>query len=183
MSAAATSSSSLIPGYAFSETSASSNPLPGNHGAPQTADNFLAVAGGSDLVRQGVVSGDAASANPQNADLAPTVMGVLGLFAPGDSEGSFLSEAFNRPALKQLSRPHRPSVNVLSRKLEVLPSGGRYDIQVRRNDGDWRRLRRNSARNSVRLASLGKGCRRVRARVRSAATIRSGWTKKKIRCR
>ena len=170
------------PGFAFSEPSSSSNPLPGNHGAPQTADNFLAVTGGGELVRQGVVSGDAPAANPTNVDLAPTVMGLLGLFAPRDSEGSFLAGAFDRRVLKRVSRPHRPKISVGARRLEVLPDGGRYDIQARDNRGGWRKLRRNSARDSVRLAALGGGCTPVRARVRSAATIRSPWRTKKIRC-
>ena len=170
------------PGYAFSETSASSNPLPGNHGAPQTADNFLAVAGGSELVRQSVVSGHAPIASPTNADLAPTVMGLLGLFAPDDSDGSFLAGAFDRGVLKRVSRPHRPKISVGARRLKVLPEGGRYDIQARSNRGSWRRLRRYSARNSVRLTTLGRGCTPVRARVRSAAAIRSPWRTKKIRC-
>ena len=33
-------------GVAFSEPDLSGNPLPGNHGAPQTEDNFMAVIGG-----------------------------------------------------------------------------------------------------------------------------------------
>ena len=46
------------PGAAFSEPDLSGNPLPGNHGAPQTEDNFMAVIGGSPAIKTGIVDGD-----------------------------------------------------------------------------------------------------------------------------
>ena len=83
-----------------------SNPLPGNHGGPQTRDNFFAVAGGA-FVRQGMPPGSAEPlfddtlVNPlqaENVDPAPTVMGLLGLAAPRDNAGRFLGEAFDLAA-------------------------------------------------------------------------------------
>jgi hypothetical protein len=79
------------------------NPLVGNHGSPETSDNTFAVIGGAGVVRQQTVGGtvgprfDDALLNPgsaQNVDVAPTVMALLGLDAPGQSEGRVLTEAF-----------------------------------------------------------------------------------------
>ena len=84
------------------------NPLVGNHGSPYTTDNtFAVVGGGSGVVRQGSVGGtvgprfDDALLNPgsaQTVDVAPTVMALLGLGAPAQSEGRVLTEAFERGA-------------------------------------------------------------------------------------
>lgn len=88
------------PGGAFSDPV---NPLAGNHGGPQTLDNFLAVTGGSAMIRQGTVAGsslpgfDDTLLNPdqaENVDIAPTVARLFGRSAPAQSEGRFLSEAF-----------------------------------------------------------------------------------------
>ena len=81
------------PGYAFSDPDPSSNPLPGSHGAPQTRDNFLAVIGAPELVRQGVAEGEGRANRPINVDVAPTVMRLFGLRAPADSRGRALSKA------------------------------------------------------------------------------------------
>jgi hypothetical protein len=79
------------------------NPLVGNHGGPQTTDNMFAVLGGDPAIRQQTVGGtvgprfDDALLNPgsaQNVDVAPTVMALLGLGAPAQSEGRALAEAF-----------------------------------------------------------------------------------------
>ena len=81
------------------------NPLAGNHGGPQTRDNFFAVVGGSELVNQRALEGgqdplfDDTERNPaqaENVDLAPTVMRLLGRPAPAQNEGRFLSEAFRQ---------------------------------------------------------------------------------------
>ena len=72
------------------------NPLTGNHGGPQTRDNFFAVTGGGDGVRSQSLAGnrdaffDDTLSNPaqaENVDVAPTVMGLFGLAAPRDSAG------------------------------------------------------------------------------------------------
>ncbi|UJA19644.1 hypothetical protein HJD18_05065 [Thermoleophilia bacterium SCSIO 60948] len=76
------------------------NPLPGNHGNPVTADNFLALAGGSPLVRDGIVRGKRLSSRPVNVDIAPTVMRLLGLRPPADSRGRFLSRAIRAKRLR-----------------------------------------------------------------------------------
>lgn len=83
------------------------NPLVGNHGSPYTSDNTFAIAGPAGLVRQGSIGGtvgprfDDALLNPgsaQNVDVAPTVMALLGLPAPAQSEGRVLTEAFEQGA-------------------------------------------------------------------------------------
>lgn len=77
--------------------------LRGNHGGPQTRDNFFAVVGGAPTIRQSVVTGvqdllfDDTAANPQqaeNVDVAPTVLALLGRPAPSGSEGRVLTNAF-----------------------------------------------------------------------------------------
>jgi hypothetical protein len=162
------------PGYAFSESSSTSNPLPGNHGAPQTADNFLAVTGGSELVRTRTVTGQGRRANPVNVDIAPTVMGLLGLFAPEDSRGTFLRPAFKRAALREVGRPHRPRIKVRASGLSFRPTGGRYDIAAH-SDGRWQRVARGRRRAFFGLAALPDDADRVRVRSLSAASIKSGW--------
>ena len=96
-------------GYAFSESAGSlpfpipdptGNPLLGNHGSPKTADNFLALAGGSPLIRDGVIRGANRRARPVNVDLAPTVMRLLGLRPPADSKGRFLRRAIRAKRLR-----------------------------------------------------------------------------------
>ncbi len=67
------------PGYGFSEPTLSSNPLPGNHGAPQTADNFMSVVGGSPKIKTKTVDGDSRRALIRNNDVAATVMRLFGL--------------------------------------------------------------------------------------------------------
>ena len=93
------------------------NPLAGEHGGPQTRDNFLAVVGGSNLVNQRALEGaqdplfDDTERNPaqaENVDLAPTVMRLLGLAAPALNEGRFLAEAFREDLLVPLVAPRQP---------------------------------------------------------------------------
>ena len=79
------------------------NPLAGNHGGPQTRDNFFAVIGGAPMIEQRALAGaqsplfDDTERNPEqaeNVDVAPTVLRLLGRAAPAQSQGRFLSEAF-----------------------------------------------------------------------------------------
>lgn len=166
------------PGVTFSEPSPSSNPLPGNHGAPQTADNFLAVTGGSELVRQGTSTGSGRLENPINVDLAPTVMGLFGLFAPEDSAGRFLRPAFDRQALRRMARPERPRLRIRGNRLALFPKGGRYDVQAL--DGKRRRfVRKDSPKSSIKLRALRGDCA-VRGRVRSAADVPSRWRRLRL---
>jgi hypothetical protein len=90
----------IAPDGAFNEP----NPLTGNHGGPQTRDNFLAVIGGGPLVKRQAIAGavdplfDDTERNPgqaENVDVAPTVARLLGERAPAQSAGRFLAEAFN----------------------------------------------------------------------------------------
>ena len=89
---------------AFSDPGSFDNPLVGNHGGPQTRDNFFAVIGGGPGVRSQTLSGnqdplfDDTLSKPgqaENVDVAPTVMRLFGMAAPSDSDGRFLSEAFD----------------------------------------------------------------------------------------
>ncbi len=161
-------------GVGFGEPSTSSNPLPGNHGAPQTADNFLAVTGGGHLVRQGTVTGAKRSAKPVNVDIAPTVMGLFGLFAPEDSRGVFLRKAFDRAALRRVARPDPPSLRIRGAALLIAPEGGSYEIEARR-DGAWARVAKSRERARIKLTALGSNVNAARVRVHSAAGIAGGW--------
>ncbi len=100
-------------GYAFSEENPGSNPLVGNHGGSLTRDNFLAVIGGGQLVRQRTLADDAAPdfddtemypRQAENVDVAPTVMRLFGLRPPKDSRGRFLRQAFRPGQLVEADR-------------------------------------------------------------------------------
>ena len=102
------------PGGAFSDPGSFDNPLTGNHGGPQTRDNFFAVTSGGDAVRSQALAGnrdvffDDTTSNPgqaENVDVAPTVMGLFGLQPPTDNAGRFLSEAFNLGAVPGAGTP------------------------------------------------------------------------------
>ena len=93
------------PGGAFSKPI---SPLAGNHGSPFTRDNFFAVIGGGDFVRQQTLRGvrgakfDDTQQNPQqaeNVDVAATALCALGHRPPAGSRGRFLAEAFRRRLL------------------------------------------------------------------------------------
>lgn len=76
------------PGYRFTESGPTSNPIPGNHGNITTLHNTFIVAGGSPWVKRGQLI---AASNPsataldrlpeqsENVDVAPTVAWLLGL--------------------------------------------------------------------------------------------------------
>ena len=170
------------PGRAFSDDGSQIFALPGMHGSPTTADNFMAVFGGSKLVRSQTVRGGTRADAPSNMDVASTAMGLLGLFPPADNRGIFLSQAFGRKALLARSRPVRPRLRIRSARragskvLVIRPRGGRYDVQVRRG-GRWVPLRRKTKKTSVRLP---RGVNRIRARSYSAAGIPSRWRAKLV---
>ena len=168
------------PGFAFGEPTASSNPLPGNHGAPQTADNFLAVAGGGELVRQRTPTGTGRATNPVNVDLAPTVMGLFGLFAPENSRGSFLRKAFARGELERVARPHRPAAKLKGNAIVIAPRGGTYDAQARLR-GRWERVAAGTTRSRLKLRRLPDEALIARVRVRSAADVAGAWRRIKLR--
>lgn len=171
-------------GTGFSDEGSQPFFIPGMHGGPQTADNFLAVVGGGKLVRRRMVTGRGRAANPTNADLASTAMGLLGLFPTADNRGLFLGAAFSRKALRNRSRPAPPRLRIRSsgrassRLLVIRPHGGRYDVQVRR-DGRWVAPYRRTKKTTVRFAASAE---RVRARSYSAADIRSRWRMRVLSC-
>jgi arylsulfatase A-like enzyme len=81
-------------GWRFSDTTALSNPLPGNHGHPTTLPIPFFVGGGSDRVRRAASSPAAA----RTIDVAPTVGSLFGLSAPpGGYDGTNRSDAFVSP--------------------------------------------------------------------------------------
>jgi hypothetical protein len=88
------------PGVAFSEPSLGGNPLPGNHGAPQTEDNFMSVVGGWPKINTGTVGGNGPRARIRNNDIAATVMRLFGLAPPKQSTGRPIRGAFKPSAFR-----------------------------------------------------------------------------------
>jgi len=154
------------------------NPLAGNHGGPQTRDNFFAVIGGGDFVRQQSLSGQAITSGPdifddtlanpgqaENVDVAPTVLRLLGRAAPAQSSGRFLAEAFD---LSKILGAAQTAPQRLRRiRLTVTPSrvrAGRrvrfrFRAVVRSNDAVAPRIRCSGARS--RRAQACKSSHRV----------------------
>ena len=203
-----------VPGGGFSDPSLTSNPLPGNHGGPQTRDNFFAVLGGGDFVRQQVVGGragplfDDTLLNPrqaENVDPAPTAMGLFGLFPTRNNSGRFLAEAFDmsrlpgggapalRPRLRirrlsrraRTARTRRACARVRRRavvlRLELAPTGGRYDLAVKGRR--FKHLLRNRTRTVVRFRARPGRRYRFRVRVRAASGVPGGYVRRRARPR
>jgi hypothetical protein len=192
------------PGGAFTDPGSFDNPLTGNHGGPQTRDNFFAVMSGGGAVRSQLLAGnrdvffDDTLSNPgqaENVDVAPTVMGLFGLQPPRDNSGRFLSEAFNLGALAGAGTPParagRPRMHiraltrrrcapVRSYRVSWTPRGGRYDL-TRRTGRRTRALLRNSPRTRARV-KLRSGHRyRVRVRMRAASGKPGRWASRGVR--
>ena len=189
------------PGGSFSDPSASSQPLPGHHGAPQTRDNFFAVIGGGDYVRQQSVPGTAApmfddtDANPEqaeNVDPAATVMGLFGLSAPRDSEGRFLAEAFELGQLPGRASPAaRPRVRVKKRRAPrrrgcqtrkyraLLSPEGTFDVRLR-TERNVRRLARATTRRKIRFRVREGHRATIRVRLIAASGAKSKPASKRI---
>jgi hypothetical protein len=117
------------------------NPLAGNHGGPQTRDNFFAVIGPASMVQQRTPPGqpgpgfDDTAQNPgqaENVDVAPTVARLLGHPEPANSQGRVLGESLNAAALPevQLARlglrtsPKRVRAGRLARLTFTVTEGG-----------------------------------------------------------
>jgi hypothetical protein len=180
------------PGGSFADPDPQDQPLPGHHGAPQTLDNFLAVIGGGSYIANASRAGTAAPLfddtlqNPrqsENVDVAPTVMGLLGLFGPRHNRGRFLAEAFRLANLPGQSRPVTPRLTVrrsdggsrcgpVPYRIGLGPAGGRYDLTIR-SGNRVRTVLRNSSRTSYVLhARRGTG-HRLALRSRSASGVLS----------
>ncbi len=137
------------PGTAFGDgIPGGLNPLPGNHGAPTTLDNTMAIVSGGDQVVQQTIDGavgprfDDTLLNPtssEQVDIAPTAMALFGRRPPSGSQGRVLVEAFAPGALPpvvdppgSLPTPTGPgtgapsscSAAVAFGSLSVQPSGG-----------------------------------------------------------
>ena len=196
------------PAGAFSDPGSFENPLVGNHGGPQTRDNFFAVIGGGAGVRSQTLSGsrdaffDDTLANPgqaENVDVAPTVMGLFGLAAPRDSAGRFLSEAFDLGGVPGAGAPTpgataaRPRLHVklLTRqrcararryRLSWSPRGARYDVR-RRSGGHTRTLLQDSPRTLLRVRLRSARRYRMRVRMRAASGAPGPWASRGLTVR
>lgn len=190
------------PGGAFSDPDPSSNPLPGNHGGPQTVDNFFAVIGGGSFVKQQDVRGSVAPffddtlVNPgqvENVDPAATVMGLFGMGAPSGNAGRFLAEAFDLSALPGRGAPAPPRVGARragrrAYRIHAEGPGDSYGVQVRGCRG-WKTLRKALKRGETFRfrARRGRGyIFRARATAASGVTGPYGPVKKvarRKRCR
>ena len=195
------------PGYRFTDPAATGNsvpgnPIPGNHGSPHTLDNFFAVIGGGPLVQQQALSGQVAQRfddtllnarnQSENVDVAATVAGLFGLFAPLDSEGRFLGEAFDDNWLRELSAPpaapqlrlrqvERGSRTRVYRISWAEERRGQYDVAIRRRGGGWRRLQRRSQQTSRRLRLRAGERYVIRVRTRAASGVHSPWSTRSLR--
>ncbi|HKP90743.1 MAG TPA: alkaline phosphatase family protein, partial [Thermoleophilaceae bacterium] len=183
-------------GGSFADPDPADQPFTGHHGAPQTRDNFLAVVGGGAFVRQHALAGRVVHPfyndtlvnvhQSENVDVAPTVMGAFGLFAPSANRGRFLAEAFDRSALPGAAKPARPSLTVRRvgklrsaaacagrrYRLDFAPAGGRYDLTVR-SGGANRTLLRRSRRTSFVFSARAGETYLFSLRSRSAANVAS----------
>ena len=207
------------PAGAFSDSGETSNPLTdvgpsllGQHGGPQTRDNFFAVTGGGPHVRQAAIAGSVQGVfddtlvntnQAENVDVAPTVMGLLGLSAPRDSAGRFLSEAFELARLPGNGAPARgPRLRVrrlggrprsteaarrrckrgrVGYRLSWTPPGGRYDLQARRGKRRFRALVRDKAVTTRRFRGVRGARYRLRIRARGASGAAGPWTVRRLR--
>ena len=120
-------------GGAFNEP----NPLTGNHGGPQTRDNFFAVIGGGPLVRpQAIASAqdprfDDTERNPgqaENVDVAPTVTRLLGERGAGAEPGALPRRGVRRVAAADRRAGRRRGAGACAasagfRSVSVRPSG------------------------------------------------------------
>ncbi len=186
-----------VEGGAFNEP----NPLTGNHGSSLTSDNIMAVIGGGGQVRQQTLTATPGprfddtlvnTGQSQNVDVAPTVMALLGLAPPAQSEGRVLDEAFAPGVLRApaggggpsggdsgapcaIASRARATVAPRGRRLRIgLPRGGVADV-FRVSSG--RRVIGNRRVARVRRAGLvrprgGDGFFFVRVRARGATERR-----------
>jgi hypothetical protein len=148
------------PGGNFLDEGALSFPnvIPGNHGTSFTLDPFFALVSGSDQVvhmqRPGRVRDPRLSDThintdqAENVDVAATVMGLFGMFAPDRNAGRFLAEGLDidrvpgiakptaapRLAVARRARVRSRSGRTVRRRFQLrwAPRGGEYTFQIRR---------------------------------------------------
>ena len=127
-------------------------------------------------------------------DLAPTVMGLLGLSPTTGNPGRFLGEAFNlgrlpgrgapgtRPRLKvkRLTAKRRRCPRVVRYRLSWTPKGARYDLGARTR-GKHRRLLRNRKVTARRLKARPGQRYRFRLRMRAASGIPGPYARRSLR--
>jgi hypothetical protein len=187
-------------GNAFSDPT---NPLTGNHGGPQTRDNFMAVIGPPAVVQQKTPPGtplpgfDDTAQNPdqsENVDVAPTVARLLGLRAPRDSQGRVLGEALlssglppvtgpgggsgrTREKLKLTIKPGRVRAGRRTRFTITVTAGGDPVERARVSFGG-RKLRTNRRGQARATIRFGKpGLKRARA---GATQLRKGSARVRV---
>ncbi|MGI8631470.1 MAG: alkaline phosphatase family protein [Solirubrobacterales bacterium] len=203
-----------VPGSAFDEGATSNpgggvgNPIPGNHGGPQTRDSTFAVIGGSPLVRQQDRTGvrkpdnDDTLDNPtqaENVDVASTVLGLFGLFPTTDNAGRYLAESIDLEALPGGGKPTEPPATRVIRgdrvpdqgdpdgpkrriryRVSWQPIGGLYDFQIER-DGRFKSVYRSSRLTSNAYRLLPGRTYKFRLRSKAASGRHSDWTPVTIR--
>lgn len=207
------------PGGNFLDEGALSFPnvIPGNHGTSFTLDPLYAVVSGSDQVvhmqRPGRVRDPRFSDThvnrdqAENVDVASTVMGLFGMFAPGRNDGRFLAEGLDIDRVPGLGKPAAaPRVDVARgalarsrsgreprRRYQVRwgPRGGEYTLQIRRwvrTPGGrtlrfWRTIYRSRSLDSWSFGALPGRAYRFRVRSKSAAGRHSDWRQVTFRAR
>jgi hypothetical protein len=192
------------PGASFSDATLETpfDVLPGAHGASQTRDNFFAVVGGGPFVRQVTLDGQVGplfddtslnSMQAENVDVASTVMGLFGLFAPRENQARFLSEAFDlaalpgggaptlRPRLRVRRLPSRPCRRTVRYRLRLSPRGGLYDLAVSGRRRRGRSRRRQLLEDSPRTTYTYRARRGRRYQFRARMLAASGAPSAKAR--
>ena len=174
------------PGGAFNDPI---NPLAGNHGGPQTRDNFMAVIGPSSIVQQKTPPGEASPGfddtgkNPdqsENVDVAPTVARLLGLRAPQQSQGRVLGESLLSSGLPPVagsgSRGAKLKMTVSPKRVR---SGRRVRLTFRVTGGGdpIKGARISFAGKKLRTASSGRARMTVRLGKKGLRRARVGATR------
>ena len=111
------------PGWRIGHGGMDSNPIPGNHGHPETLPIPVVVSGGWEGLRQQRIEpdGDLAptdedAGQARNIDLAPTAAWLLGLNPPpGGFDGRVLLEAFDRRPAPRVDVANVQSMPVIDR--------------------------------------------------------------------
>ena len=115
-------------GRRMTEPTATSNPIPGNHGMPSTLRVPLVVSGGIGVVQRTVTGSSdpdvRAAGQSENVDVAPTAAWLLGVQPPSAGfDGRALKEAFR-------SRPAATCGAASTPAVSAAVSGGAGDLAV-----------------------------------------------------
>ena len=144
-------------------------------------------------MRQQSVAGEAAPLfddtvqNPsqaENVDPAPTIMGLLGLAAPRDSQGRFLTEAFDLAALPGGGAPAGAAPRLKAKRrcgrLRIRITGSKLPVDL---TVGGRRVLDDSRRRRVRVKVKRRGRVKVTVRTRAASGVTGPARKRVVRTR